>query len=276
MIIPERLYHYTKRETALEHILPTTTILLGSLGATNDPREAKEWGFIVMDPPQHFPPDQFLEEMSKLENTANRIRQNEWWVLSLTRDDPDLIVPNPEQPDFSHFKCGYAHPRMWAHYAQNHVGICLEFDSHALHEAIQNALSPGDFVFFGGIEYFDEFNFKRMRQRSNAVQVSYPAISNPSISDGLREHIRNHYEIFFLEKTLDWKTESEFRWLVNSPNGPIRADIRKALTSVIVGTDFPSVYAPCVRTLCDKIGVRLERMSWTNRVPLKQSWAAPT
>jgi hypothetical protein len=276
MAIPERLYHYTKRETALEHILPSTTIQLGSLGATNDPREAKEWGFIVLDAPQHLAPDGFLEEMAKLENAANRIRQTEWWVLSLTRNDPDLVVPTPEEPDFSHFKHGYAHPRMWAHYAQNHMGICLEFDGLALHEAIQNVVPPGDDVLCGDVEYFDEFNFERMKQRASAVQVSYPNINSPSMSDGLRAHFRTHYESFFLEKTPDWQTESEFRWLVNSQSGPIRADIRKALTSVIVGTDFPRVYGPCVSALCDKLGVRLERMSWTNRVPHKQPWAAST
>lgn len=276
MVIPERLYHFTKRETALEHILPSSTIQLGSLGATNDPREAKEWGFIVTDTPGYLASDRLLEEMVELQNAANLIRQTEWWVLSLTQNDPDLLPPKQEYPDFSHFKYGYAHPRMWAHYAQNHTGICLEFDGPALHNAIQKAVQPGDVVLSGAVEYFDEFNIERMKQRSSAVQVSYPTINKVSIFDGLRVHLRNHYETFFLEKTPDWKTESEFRWLVNSQSGPIRADIRDTLTSVIVGTDFSAVYGPSVNALCHKLGVRLERMFWTNRVPHKQLWAIPT
>ncbi len=272
MAIPELVYHYTKRETALELILPNRTIQFGSLGATNDPRETKEWGFVVMDPPHHFTPDQFLEEMNALQNAANHIRQNEWWVLSLSRNDLDLVPPGPSRPDFTHFKYGYAHPRMWAQYAQNHAGICLEFDGPALHEAILRAVQPEDTVFFGNINYADEWDIESMKQRSMAFQLSYPDIHMLGIEHGLRCHIHNHYKNFFLEKTPDWKTESEFRWLVNSPQGPIRADISNALTSVIVGADFPHD-GPCVQTLRDISGVRLERMFWTNRVPHKQLWA---
>ena len=46
--IPEELFHYTTRVAALEYILPTQRIRLGLLGKTNDPREMKDWGFLVM------------------------------------------------------------------------------------------------------------------------------------------------------------------------------------------------------------------------------------
>lgn len=273
--IPSLVYHYTKRETALEHILPSAKIRFGSLGGTNDPRETKEWGFIVMDAPQGLATDQFFEEMAVIQNTSNDIRQNEWWGLSLSRNDLDLCEPKRDRPDFSHFKYGYAHPRMWAQYAQNHAGVCLEFDGLALHQAILLAAKTADDVFFGNVEYVDEFNFKRMKQTAMAFQLSYSAIQTLGIANGLRVHIRDNYPTFFLEKTPDWKSESEFRWLVNSQQGPLLVDIRNAITSVIVGVDFPSVYGPCVRTLCDTLEVRLERMFWNNRVPIKQPWEMP-
>ena len=276
MKIPERVYHYTKRETTLERILPERTIQLGSLGRTNDPRETKEWGFSVMNPPNINTTDinLFVAEMNELQNVANHIRLNEWWVLSSSRDDVDLIPAKINQPDFTHFKYGYARSRMWAQYAQNHAGICLELDGPAIHEAIQETAQHGDIVFFGDIQYSDEWDVAGKIQRLQAGEISYPDIHKMGIKDGLRHHIRSHHKSFFLEKSLDWKCETEFRWLVNSNSRqePIRVDIGKALTSVIVGVDFPHVYGPCLRALCSALGVKLERMFWTGRVPTRQPW----
>lgn len=272
MKIPKRIYHYTKLETALEYILPSATIRLGSIGITNDPRESKDWGFAVMSPPQDLTPEKFLEEMAELQNIANHIRRKEWWFLSTCQDDPNLIVPKLEHVDFSHFDYGFARASMWAHYAQNHRGICLEFDGLALNEAINSAVVPGDLVFSGAVEYNDEFNFARMRHRGDALQISWPDVSKNNIVDGMRQHILARYDLFFLEKTKDWKVEQEFRWLVNSQRGPVEVDIRKSLRSIVVGTDFPSVYGPSIKSLAEKLKVRLERMFWTNRVPSKQLW----
>ena len=43
--IDRYVYHYTSRDTALQHILATGKIRLGSLSKTNDPHETKSWRF---------------------------------------------------------------------------------------------------------------------------------------------------------------------------------------------------------------------------------------
>ena len=43
----ENLYHYTKFSTAIDHILRTMTLKMGSLSAVNDPRESKTWLFTL-------------------------------------------------------------------------------------------------------------------------------------------------------------------------------------------------------------------------------------
>lgn len=266
MNVPKRIYHYTTKAIALEHILPTKKIRIGSLGSTNDPRETKDWGF-----PVHFRGDSSFEVVHKVQITANRIRRNEWWGLCTCQDDPDLVEPGPDHFDTTHFKYGYARARMWAQYAENHRGVCLELDGTALHEAIVRAVGEKP-LFYGAINYVDEWDFSNLRERGDAFQFLYEPLSAMGLEDGVRDHIRRHYRHFMLEKSLDWKTETEFRWLVNSDSGPFLVDISDALRSVIVGVDFPSVYGPSLWHLCEGTGTRVERMYWQNRTPGKSAW----
>jgi hypothetical protein len=39
------LYHYTRADTAFDHILKSRTLQLGSYIGTNDPKETKIWEF---------------------------------------------------------------------------------------------------------------------------------------------------------------------------------------------------------------------------------------
>ncbi|MHB1099304.1 MAG: DUF2971 domain-containing protein [Burkholderiales bacterium] len=271
MDIPKRIYHYTSRATALEHILPTKKIRIGSLGLTNDPRETKEWGFPVRLAPRPIDLDRDLDLVNQFQDAANRIRREDWWALCTCRDDPDLVEPNLNQPDLTHFKYGYARGRMWAQYAENHKGVCFEFDGLELHKAVAAAVGQNP-LFFGPITYVDEWDVINLKKRGDAFQFSYAMVSDAGLEEGVRDHIRRHYQHFLLEKSPDWATESEFRWLVNSASGPFFVDITASLRSVIVGVDFPAVYGPSLWRLCEQTGARVERMNWNNRIPGKGIW----
>ncbi len=39
------LYHYTKASTAINDILPSNRLMVGSYLSTNDPKETKQWEF---------------------------------------------------------------------------------------------------------------------------------------------------------------------------------------------------------------------------------------
>ena len=124
--IPKQLFHYTTREAALEYILPTRRIRLGLVGTTNDPREVKEWSPVMLNTPEWHedgvPADLSLtcRAIRLIQDEANRIRREEWKVLCLTRHQPDLTS--------APFPSGYCRPGNWAHYAENHSGVCLIFD----------------------------------------------------------------------------------------------------------------------------------------------------
>lgn len=273
MTIPERVYHYTSKATALEHILPTKRIRVGSLGLTNDPRETKEWGFPVIfsrgpDAPRI---DFEFDAVNQLNRLANQIRKEEWWVLCATRDDDNLVQPEPNRPDLTHFKYGCSRARMWAQYAENHRCVCLELDGPALHSAIIASVGD-DPVFCGAIRYADEWDMENLRTSGDAFQFMLNPLTAQGVHEGVRAHIRDRYEHFFLVKSRDWATELEFRWLVNSSRGPFFVNVAGVLRSVIVGFDFPAVYGPTVWRLCQELGAKAERMHWWNRIPVKSPW----
>src|SRR4051794_29020534 len=119
-----KLFHYTKRETALEHILPTGRLRFGTLPRTNDPREAVPTLFTVAG----FVGDD--DELTKrdpfdLIAEAGALLRDSVHLLCLTEDKPSDVT-------YSRYGNGPRRARMWAQYADNHKGVCLCFDGDRL------------------------------------------------------------------------------------------------------------------------------------------------
>src|SRR5690242_13384143 len=97
---------------------------LGPFSQMRDPRESKPWGY-------EAPTDPFVDLRDEVGRFSEMIRaaqelKGRVKVLSLTED-------NLSEPDESAvFGRGFAHPRLWEHYADNHSGVCLCFDRQAL------------------------------------------------------------------------------------------------------------------------------------------------
>jgi len=156
---------------------------------------------------------------------------------------------------------------MWAQYAENHRGICLEFDRLALDEAICTTFTDAT-VFSGRVEYND------MRSQVSLL-INVEEIEKHGMEVAVRNHIRENYEHYFLMKNLDWQAESEFRWLVHLPGAVLsapRINVSRALRAVIVGLDFPAVYGPTLWKLCHGAEVKVDKMNWWNRVPRREPW----
>jgi Protein of unknown function (DUF2971) len=146
-------YHYTRRDTAFEYILPTRQLLASSLLAMRDPLENKQWwrtgGWTYT--PEPDVQRVFSAVEASLETTK---------LLSFTLDVP------PEQPESvpaQRFARGYSRPRMWEQYADRHEGVCLVFDRDALHAAVLPGLQRAGTTFFGAVRYSD-VDFSRYSQ----------------------------------------------------------------------------------------------------------------
>jgi hypothetical protein len=258
MMIPRELCHYTRKDTALEKILYTKKIKLSQLMFTNDPKESAgmQGGFISpinMDPEAQS----IAHEVREL---ASRIRLEEWKVLCLSRHRTERGVRSGILEPLSK---GYGRPRMWAQYAENHAGICLIFNGKYLEENIRNAFESKDgiTVYHGPVTY-----------RNYGTVIPLPPIDRSSPlrlgEDEIRCFFHQNYKEIFLVKNLDWRNETEYRWLIHSTTQSAEyVSIEGALKSVLVGMNFPDVYLPALYELCKQLRVPAGRMFWTDGIP---------
>ncbi len=86
----QQLFHYTTKETAIEKIFPDMTIRMGSMRATNDPRETAPWFFgWVMEEGEPDPGYEFFAINEGIDEMLKRA----CLIACFTKDAPD---PYPE------------------------------------------------------------------------------------------------------------------------------------------------------------------------------------
>lgn len=243
------VYHYTKRETALERILFSGKIMLNQLKNTNDPREYKNWGVTATGGSDDMNPLwQALE-------FVNSNRQTKTKVLCLTMDE---LVNNHR---VGLFRRGFARSRMWAQYGGENTGVCLIFDKSGLEAAVEKAAAKKDECYFESVAYSDQ---------QGEITLGFDAIgeSQEEINRGIDQYIQANYKAQFFTKSLDWRDEVEYRMMVyNNVAEPIFASITDNLECVVLGSDFPTVYVPLVRKLCEKFGAGVAQLHWNAGLP---------
>ena len=156
----DAIFHYTKRETAMEYILNNKTLKFGLLKNTNDPYEYKK-SIITCTVESE-------KEKDFKNNSTEDIIQNTLFLSFSTNliDDSNLI------------RKGYEKSRMWSQYGENHEGICLVFSKESLLEIIKKELSENYIIYYEKINY----------------EITH---LEPSIGEQPIEYIKNSYKIFF-------------------------------------------------------------------------------
>ncbi len=224
------LAHYTKMETAIENILPNekNRLLLKELCKTNDPVESKKL---------------FHEFITFNENNSPSVEYVKQNILkfSLKNDYEKMIKSISFSKDTKTERKAYSLPTMWAHYGQNHEGICLVFHKKTL----KNIFSAnfGEKVRKSSIKY-DKLKLPDFKKEGNESSEEF--------------FLKNADELFF-KKDSDWGSESEYRFVVVNPEKDMEdgkcylGGIDQALVAIILGVDFKENYLPAVEELWRKL-----------------------
>jgi hypothetical protein len=249
LLAPGRwLSHYTRAAAAFEGILPSRRLLMRRYGRMRDPFENKDpialtfSGFT--DGGQSFEAT-FGDAVAGIKRIRDGMR-----ILSFTMDEPEWGSP---------FGCGWARPRMWEQYADNHSGVCLVFDREVLAATIVSQFDPGPYhrpVLYSP-EGFSGSDARHLRLDS------FP-VGTPS-TQSVNQYVEAHHEEFFFLKTQDWSTEFEYRFVLTAPDdvcGDLPVDYGDALAAVVVGEHFPNWQMAGAKELCDSAGVALRQVSW--------------
>jgi len=274
-MIPKEVFHYTKATTALENILFEGKLKIGQFKDTNDP---KERGQYFLDSFLNFPSNagdqEFANLYTKLTDVATRIRNNEWKVLCFSKNHLDLDsgrVSFDENP----FLSGGCLPGKWAHYDENHRGVCLKFNRSKLNVQIQTSLLAEECTVCSGDVVYD--NQKILDGPNSFFDMdNIHNLNDTEIEEKLKEYFIQYHERIFLVKSKDWENENEFRWLVYSKkDSPEFIPITNVLEEVFVGSDFSEAYYPSLIKFCKELGIPSSKIIWNNGVPYKKSITQP-
>jgi len=244
------LYHYTKRETAIEKIFLDGTIRMGRLTLTNDPQESAVG---------HFAIGTNTDEEVDLWAVLNRCKYLTTQPVRLacfTQDEHD--------PQIAAGLRGFEHDRMWAQYAGQHTGVCIEFDmgrlTASVYEHFRKRMEAGKGqLIHGSVQYVNKFSL------GNGLYFAMPV---GETSDEAIKRKRNEYaEQRYLRKSIDWISEQEYRFVWIDADDDYDADgdfvsIQGCVKSVFLGTLFPKPYRIIIKEICEAYGIKPFQMTY--------------
>jgi hypothetical protein len=188
---------------------------------------------------------------------ANAIRQRAR-LLALTVDAEGYADTAKE------FSRGWARPRMWEHYAENHAGVCLVFDANGFINAVVRSLES---------QGLPHPYYKRVRYTETGsadLMLDLPALAGQTTPSTVAQYIEDHHVDLFFRKALDWETEHEYRFVLTAPEGyesDVFVDFGESLMAAIVGEKFPSWQLAAAIDVCVGAGVDPLRLDWTTGRP---------
>lgn len=264
-MIPTELFHYTSAKTALEKILLNQQIQVGLMKCVNDPRESKDWALLPKF--TGIPTASLSAQQLSINQEFTKIKQEEWKVICFATSN-SKYKRHPKSNVDEGFLYGACKPRMWANYGENHKGICLKFNGINFDKQIRMKLKGTDKsrrVYCGKVKYID------YGDTLDSTSIDYIELSKIGITNGLRKHLRTYRKQFFLSKSKDWKTESEFRWLINSKLESRESEllpIKGIIEEVIIGADFAKANYPTLFELCESLDIHIRGANWKNGFPI--------
>lgn len=189
-----KIYHYTKLSTAIEFILPSMTLRTNFLSKMNGPKENQKWAFGGVNVPY----DVLYPELT-LNTDPNTAHFASMYKLGEDIKSKIQSICFVYSDKYE----GYENEMMWAQYAENHCGLCLEIDID---------------LFLEENRTLDIFKFQNINY--NPKKEDEWVYWNPSNSkdENIRHHIKRNFESLFLSKSHYWQKEFEKRLLIFGDN----------------------------------------------------------
>jgi len=189
----DTLYHYTKIDKALEHILYQRQLKFSTGINTNDPREYRK-----LDLSPHsdggYSDEEFRYFWRELEKSLAKCRSQYKYGCFCLNDKQSQ--GSPKVP-------GYARLRMWAQYGQNFYGVCIAFSAECLQKRIsETATAYAKPVCYVDLEHIDtalsDINVTQLIGKNtddwaesymrDDLNHAYPVNTESSHSRGMRDH----------------------------------------------------------------------------------------
>jgi Protein of unknown function (DUF2971) len=249
----EWLFHYTTLEKAVEHLLPLKRMRLSPFTQMRDPREYAAWAPAVAGFTEASP-----DEMNRAQADATRRLndlKSQFKLVSFTLDDPESLTPGE-------YGRGYARSRLWELYAGLGRGLCLAFDKQATIDELLPQLEALGAVRHGSVRYAN-------RPLSREIFFDLELLLKGRYDEAEERMLSNYMEDLFLTKNTEWSSESEYRFVVRTPDeNPVFVDISNSLYGIVLGPETPKQYFPAIRELCNSSNLAVAQLMWWNNKPM--------
>ena len=243
------VYHYTTSNAAFEHILPSGQLRMNSLRRLRDPVENKDWVQGLFTSVSWRP-----EDVDRFRAATDRVL-DDTEIVSFTLDAP-VVGGSPE------YSRGWARPRMWEQYAEDHAGTCLMFDRKRLDDWLQVGLPERKLTVADEVVYSNS-PLPGHEEARTLHAVSLIAAGDKDLEVGLKKHIERHAKELYFRKLEDWSTEREYRYVVFDKHRTETLVLYgNALHAVIVGERFPNWQISGAAEVCSKAGAKLLQIQW--------------
>lgn len=230
VVTEDAVFHYTKKATALNYILPTKRLKLSQRKDTNDPWEYK---FRLLNVSGSLPTPE-AEQMSRDVHPAiDRALRFDHRVASFcTNRRPMLLLEDGEEVEDQYALTeGWNKPRMWTQYGHNHQGACLVFSKKGIEAVVAaTTLMPScrstDFIRYT----------QRNRMPYESFTINAPQLIQQDVTEYASTFTTVNRERIFFRKHIDYRDEAEFRIALYDPEGKYEfLDVTAALKGVIWG-----------------------------------------
>ncbi len=213
-----KLYHYTKFDTFIYDILPKMQLKFFPFSSSNDPIEFSRLFQIDLSEFSWHYREEIIE--------AYQRKMNKYMFICFSKSKNN--------------KPGFKLPTMWAHYGENHNGVCLEIDASKLD--------------------FGKYSKKSLIKKSVRYRIPNPESKiilgsqkngesdMEFIERSISEHVKEWELINNFTKVIDWRTENEYRIVYERENSEDHyLNINDALIKVFVGIRASRNWSESVR-----------------------------
>jgi len=214
-----------------------------------------EFGFGSMDG------NELPLEISKYGAQLNNYLKSNHKVACFVTDNQEATIAS-DSPSTYLPERGFARPRMWAQYADNHSGLVLVFNKSKLERSILSQFSD---VFLGPIEYMNDIN---SLSRDNPFIIDFDKLSRIGTDKYFKEHIVKHNKAIFFRKSKDWAQEREWRFVLQEKNpGDQFFEIGASLEGVALGWKMNDQTTSQIKLSPFVKGLDIAQLHWHNGFP---------
>jgi hypothetical protein len=254
------VYRYRSSDMAILE-LTTRKLRMSSLTRLNDPKEYAEWQFDLWTHGREL--NKAMEH--EIDQKASARAKDCAKALCATMDDESAVGPRGNINSI--WGRGFCRPRMWQQYGENYQGACMIFDRVALNNEIHSSKPEGSSITFGPVHYTNPSRLKTLGL-GHPFTIDYDRVIEVGLRRAVLEHASKHHQVLFFQKSCDWQSEKEYRWLVwDNVHSKHDFEFGDSLKGILVGSNIEQKKLDKLLNLCAVHKIIVHQLIWRNGSP---------